>query len=855
MTFLFTDVEGSTRLWVADEASMAASLRVHDEIMRSVADAHGGFVFSTAGDSFALAFADARIAVACAVGMQDALAKTTWPGPALRVRIGLHRGAADERGGDFFGSVVSTAARVEAAGHGGQIVCSDMVRAALDRDDLIDLGTHRLRDVAEPMWLYQVGAGEFPALRVVPPQLIRLPAPANPLVGQDDVLRSIRAALLDRRLVTLTGVGGSGKTRLALQVGDEEIPHFPDGVVFVDLAAVADPDAVSAAVLAAADIRVGPDETPAGAVLRFVSDRRVLLIVDNCEHVIDAAAELVELVLAVRTETRILATSREMLDVDGEQVVQIPSLNTDPGGPAIRLFVDRAAGVGTELDAADPAVAEVCERLDGMPLALELAAARTATMTPAELAERLDNRFALLARAGRRRRGHSRQRTLEATIDWSYALLDPDEQALFRACSVFDDSFDLVDACGAAGVDEIAGADRIAGLAAKSLVTVAHAETGARYRLLETLRAYGEQKLLDHDETAAVRRRLIDHVANRYVPPDEAILHELRWGDIDTNYPTITTALDHATDLELPPQTRVRLLIASLLRPTFFDFHHAPSSLPEDADPDSPVTHYALLIVAVRGRMMQGDLEGALDYLRALEGEPAPWPWWAIPTRVRLELRHDPAAVVAAMPDPDIADEHALGDRTRFVFHQMAFEALAGFDRDRALTHLDRLDTNPLATHPANRRRLRAFRSIMDWAWTGPGNPNAGEIERRFFSWSDGLFTPYRDPGQATTEALDDRFRTLSRDPANFRYAAASLVQLAMAAEARSELDLMRRALLATPWWPSGAITAIVASSMASRHGFIDDFVRDKTNDEVHGLGPMFLDLAPRLDPSITGRR
>lgn len=180
---MFTDVEGSTRLWLADEASMAASLRVHDEVMRSVVEAHGGYVFSTAGDSFAVTFADAREAVACAAGLQEALAAAVWPGPVLPVRIGLHRGTADERDGDFFGSVVSTAARVEAAAHGGQTVCSEMVRVAVDRDDLVDLGVHRLRDVAEPVSLFQIGDGEFPALRVVPPQLIRLPGARESVGG------------------------------------------------------------------------------------------------------------------------------------------------------------------------------------------------------------------------------------------------------------------------------------------------------------------------------------------------------------------------------------------------------------------------------------------------------------------------------------------------------------------------------------------------------------------------------------------------------------------------------------------------------------------------------------------------
>ncbi len=856
LTFAFTDVEGSTRLWVADEASMAASLREHDEVLRSVVEAHGGYVFSTAGDSFAVAFEDAAAAVACAVGVQEALASAAWPGPTLRVRIGLHRGRADERDGDFFGSVVSTAARVGAAAHGGQVVCSDMVRAVVDRDDLVDLGVHHLRDVAEPVSLFQVGDGEFPALRVVPPQLIRLPAPANLLVGQERVVRSIRGALLDHRLVTLSGVGGAGKTRVALEVGEEEIPHFPDGVVFVDLAAVADPDEVPAAVLAAANITVGPEETPAEAVVRFVSDRQVLVILDNCEHVIDDAAELVESVLAARTDTRVLATSREMLDVDGEQVVQVPSLDTTPGGAAVRLFLDRANAVGAGLDPEDPTVAEVCEHLDGMPLAIELAAARTATMTPAELLARLDDRFSLLTRAGRRRRGHSRQRTLEATIDWSYGLLTPDEQALFRACSVFDDAFDLEDACGVADIDPVDGADLVASLAARSLLVVTHTDMGARYRLLETLRAYGEQKLVDHDETRTTRRRLIDHVAYRYVPPDDRILHDYRWGDIEANHHTVTTAVDHAADFDLPPQTRVRLLVASLLRPTIMetpDYRSRSSvEIPDGTDPDSPLTLFANLIIGIRGRMFRGDLAGALECFRALEQAPQPWPWFAIANRLRIEHRHDPDTLLRTMPPPTAPEEHGVLDRARVSFHIRAMEALGGVDRDVALAHLDQLEQNPLVVHAADRRRFARYRYVIESAWAGPHNRIANDVPQGLLTWVCD-FTPYRDAGAATTQVLAERYRTIRRDPANVPYATSSLILLAMAAEARERHDLMRRALLAVGWLNGLPDTGIVAPVIARRHGFLDELVsRDLNESEIHHLGEVFLDLAPQLDPAIT---
>lgn len=858
LTFLFTDVEGSTRLWVADEASMAASLRVHDEVVRSVVQSHGGYVFSTAGDSFAVAFAEAGEAVACAVDVQEALPDVDWPGPSLRVRIGLHRGAAEERDGDYFGSVVSTAARVEAAAHGGQIVCTGRVRVRLERQDVVDLGVHHLRDVADPVPLFQIGDGDFPALRVVPPQLVRLPAPATPLVGQERVVRAVRGALLEQRLVTLTGVGGAGKTRLALEVGEEEIPHFPDGVVFVDLAAVPDPDDVPSAVLTAADVHMGPGETATDAVVRFVSAHRVLVILDNCEHVLDAAAELVEDALATRSDTRILATSREMLDVDGEQVVQVPSLDTTPDGAAVRLFVRRAAAVGAALDPADPVVQELCERLDGMPLAIELAAARTATMTPNELLSRLDDRFSLLARAGRRRRGHSRQRTLAATIDWSYALLTSEEQALLRACSVFDDTFDLDAAAAVADIDPVVGADLVAGLAAKSLLVARHTEVGSRYRLLETMRAYAEQKLLDHDETEPVRRRLIDHVAHTYVAPDDRILHEFRWGrTIETNHTTVTTAVEHAERLDLPVQTRVRLLTASLLRPPTVEaqfWSRSRVDLPDGADPDSPATRYALAIIGSRGRMHRGDFDGALECYDALRRAPDPWPWWAISNWLRIRHRHDPEAFERELPAAGAPHEAGVPGRVAIAFNVQSAPSIGGLNRDAGLAHLDELDRNPLVSHPTDEARFARFRSAIESAWAGPGSVVADPLTSTITGGNP--FVPYQHPGRATTEMLAECHRRVRRDPSNHMVAMAALTALAIAAEARERPDIARRALVSFQWQPSWVVLAETAAPVIARRlGFLDEFTeRDLDETEVAHLGQVFLRLAPELDSDIAGQ-
>ena len=307
VTFLFTDVEGSTRLWAEDEAAMSASLRVHDNELRSAIEAGGGYVFTTAGDSFAAAFARASDAVEASVEAQRRLAAVEWPGPVLRIRMGLHLGEAEERDGDYFGSVVSTAARVEAAGHGGQILITDPVRITAGVDGR-ELGMHRLRDVAEPMLLFQVGDGDFPPLRADDPWKSNLPVRPTRLLGREDDVAKVRRLLATERLVTLTAVGGSGKTRLALAVGEAELAHWPGGVWFVDLTAVASDPEVPEAVAGALGLtlRVG-DQT--AQIIEYLAAQAGLVILDNCEHVIDAVADLADEFLATPGRSALLATS------------------------------------------------------------------------------------------------------------------------------------------------------------------------------------------------------------------------------------------------------------------------------------------------------------------------------------------------------------------------------------------------------------------------------------------------------------------------------------------------------------------------------------------------------------------
>ena len=511
LTFLFTDVEGSTRLWAEDPTAMSASLRVHDAALREVISAHGGYVFTTAGDAFCVAFDSAFDAVSCARRAQERLGCTEWPGPSLKVRMGLHRGDAESRDGDYFGPVVNVAARVESAGHGGQVIISDAVLASTDVA-ATDLGVHRLRDIPEPMRLHQVGDGLFPPLRVVPARLSSLPIPATSLVGRDGEVRALRSLLLRHRLVTITGVGGTGKTRLAIEVAERELAHYAHGAYFVDLRKTTDDDGVVGAIAESVRLHLEVGD-PLAQILDHLSGKQALVVLDNCEHVIDACADFAEAALSRGDEWRLVATSRELLDVDGEHVMQAPPLATDEDGSAVELFADRAASAdpGFRVDDGNRStVRELCERLDGMPLAIELAAARIAVMSPAEMLLRIDDRFRLLS--GGRRRTRQRQGTLEATLDWSYDLLDEDERLVLGSLGVLSGPFDDDLAAAVANIEPAHALDVLESLVAKSLVGTDRDGDRTLFHLLETVRAYAINRLQRRDgELTAARDRHLEY--------------------------------------------------------------------------------------------------------------------------------------------------------------------------------------------------------------------------------------------------------------------------------------------------------------------------------------------------------
>jgi predicted ATPase len=515
VTFLFTDIEGSTRRWESDAEQMRAALPAHDEVLRSSIDKHDGFLFSHTGDGVVAAFASPRSAVEAAVSAQLAL--------ELPVRMGIATGEAELRDGDYFGTVLNRAARVMAAGHGGQILVADSTAGLLSGVDLLDLGPRRLRDVPIPVGVFQVQAEglrtEFPALRALDTAPGNLRPAATSLIGRESDVESMTTAVRSHRLVTLTGVGGVGKTRLALEVATQLVDEFPDGVWVFELAAVTDPAAVPDAVAAVLGINQQPGKTVSESVAAALEGRIRLLVVDNCEHVRDAAADLIEVVLAHSATVKILATSREALEVADEQLWPVPSLDVDTGvgSSAVTLFSDRVRAVAPRFSIADEAdaVVEICRRLDGIPLAIELAASRMGSMTAREVRDRLDHRFRLLVRS---RRGMERHQTLRQAVAWSYDLLDDAEKRLLERCSVFAGGFDLQSACavdGSEDLDDYATLDLLDALVRKSLLVADRSSGRTRFSMLETIRQFSEEQLVASGAAEEVGTAYARHFAGK----------------------------------------------------------------------------------------------------------------------------------------------------------------------------------------------------------------------------------------------------------------------------------------------------------------------------------------------------
>lgn len=565
VTFLFTDIEGSTRRWEQDSASMRAMLARHNALIQHEVTRLGGHVFKTVGDAFCVAFSEAAQAVAAAVAVQRALQEEDWQGQdPLQVRIALHAGTAHEEEGDYLGPPLNRVARLLSIAHGGQTLLSQAVRDLVDGTDALegcelkDLGFHRLRDLLRPEHVYQAAAPgcpcEFPPLRSLDSLPNNLPRELSTLVGRDRELSQVRALLQTSSLVTLTGSGGSGKTRLAMLVGAEVLGERPDGVWFVDLAGLSDPHLVTQAICTQLGVRDPSGRDAREALLAYLRERDLLLILDNCEHLIDECARVAQGLLRACPKLAMLATSRQGLKISGEVLYPVPPLDLPPERPgadptllerveSVRLFCERAAAVspGFQLNAHNAeAVCRICRRLDGIPLALELAAARTRVLTAQQIDQRLDNRFRLLT-GGYRSEG-DRHKTLRDAIDWSYDLLSPEERILLRRVAVFGGGWTLEAAeavCPCRGVWHHRGPelaleaeervhpddvlDLLAQLVDRSLV-VAEAGLelkdlpgplagGMRYRLLESIREYARERLAESREEPVLRMRHREYYA------------------------------------------------------------------------------------------------------------------------------------------------------------------------------------------------------------------------------------------------------------------------------------------------------------------------------------------------------
>ena len=570
LTFLFTDVEGSTRLWERNPEQMRSALARHDVILRAAIAASDGDVVKSTGDGLMAVFAVPIAAVTAGIAAQRALRDEPWPtGCAIRVRMGIHTGEAESRGGDFFGPAVNRTARIMAAGHGGQVLLSGATAELLDGGlpasaGLRDLGEHRLKDLGRPEHLFQLAhpdlPSEFAPLSTLDLRPNNLPTQASAFVGRDVELHAIRERLdaADIRLVTLTGPGGTGKTRLALRAAADQVDRFSDGVFFVDLVTATDGDAVLALVATALGLADTKQRSPLDELRRQLRSQQVLLVLDNFEQVTVAAPVLVDL-LADCPGLKLLVTSRQALRVRGENVVSVPPLSLPAAAAhattavelnqfeAIQLFVERARAVRSDFRLTDDnaaAVAEICRRLDGLPLAIELATARMNLFSPEALRDRLGSRLKLLG--GGARDLPERQQTLRATIEWSYQLLEPAEQRLFELLSVFaGSSVEAVEAVtlgldAAAGV-ELDALESLGSLLDKSLVRQAdttEGDTGPRIVMLETIKEFAAERLDAQPGFAAAAR---DHHARYFA---QFAVETSKAAATDANAPADAVALE-----------------------------------------------------------------------------------------------------------------------------------------------------------------------------------------------------------------------------------------------------------------------------------------------------------------------
>ncbi len=590
VTLLFTDIEGSTTLLQRLGDAYRQVLQDHNSLVRAAIQVGTGQELQITGDAFFVVFARAKDAIAGAMAAQQALLKHPWPdGVSIKVRMGLHTGEPALSGDGYVGLDVNRAARIASAAWGGQIVISRTTRALIEHDmpehvTLRDLGYHRLKDLEHPEHLYQVLHPvlplEFPPLRSLDTLPTNLPRRLSSFIGRDRELQEVKRLLTSTRLLTLIGPGGAGKTRLAVQVAGDLLDGFAHGAFFVELAAVSDSSLVTQAVASVLGVREEPGRPLQATLTTYLRGRHLLLILDNCEHLVETVAELADTLLQTAPRLQILCTSREALGIAGETAFRVPSLSLpDPRHvppvdaltqyEAVRLFVERAADVVpgftvTEQNAA--AIIQICRRLDGIPLAIELAASRVKVLTVDQIAARLDDRFRLLS--GGPRTALPRQQTLKAAMDWSYDLLTAQEAAVLRRLAVFSggctlDAAEVV--CAGDGVERDDVLDLITRVIDKSLVMVEGDGPEVRYRLLETVRQYGRDKLMESGEASAARARHMEwfaSLAERAAPELQKATQATWLPRLDAEQDNARAALEWACS-NGRAETALRLSIAS----------------------------------------------------------------------------------------------------------------------------------------------------------------------------------------------------------------------------------------------------------------------------------------------------
>jgi predicted ATPase/class 3 adenylate cyclase len=583
VTFLFTDIQGSTRLWQEHSHAMHSALAQHDALLHQAIAQHDGHVFKTIGDALCAAFATAPEALNAALAAQRALAAESWPtGLSLPVRMALHTGAAELRDNDYFGPPLNRVKRLLDAGHGEQVLLSaatyELVQYNLPAEmGLRDLGEHRLKDLGRSetifQLLYPTLPSEFPPLCSLEALRHNLPQQLTSFIGREQEMVQVKELLAKTRLLSLTGSGGTGKTRLSLQVAAEVLEQFPDGVWLVELAPVTDPALLPQTVAGVLGVRETAGEPLTKTLLSALKEQKVLLVLDNCEHLLEGSTRLVDALLHACPKLKVLLSSREALGISGERVYRVPSLSLPdprqaptpqslPLYTAVQLFIERAVAVKAEFAVTNhnaPAVAGVCQRLDGIPLALELAAARLRSLSVEELEQRLSDRFRLLT--GGSRTALPRQQTLRAMIDWSYDLLEPNQQQLLARLSVFAGGWSLeaAEAVGVGGeVEAWEVLDLLTALTDKSLVLADEPQEGCtRYRLLETVRQYARERLAS-DEAGEVYQRqhrdyflvLAETSVSQLIGPQQAHWLEVLEIEHDNLRGALTWCLEQAATTE-----------------------------------------------------------------------------------------------------------------------------------------------------------------------------------------------------------------------------------------------------------------------------------------------------------------